>query len=483
MKLTEIISHLPQIKAIGNADVEITGITKDSREVMEGYIFVATEKSEAFLSNAAKKGASAVVYNGETKIYFPCYIKTDDPKSLLGNIASIYHGFPSKNMFVIGITGTNGKTTTTYLIESIFKFAGKKTGLAGTIMYRYGDHTIKAHNTTPGATELQSLLNDMKNAGTEYVVMEVSSHSLDQKRIEGVDFDVSVFTNLTHDHLDYHGTFDNYRAAKKLFFSYFLKKSSKKRKYAVINADDVEADFFIPDMPARTFFYSIKKQTDAYITDIQEDIAGLQIKLKLMGKPLQISSHLIGSFNISNILAASLTGYVADMSYENIKKGIENLGGIPGRLEKVKNEKNLSIFIDYAHTPDALKKVLETLNTLKKGKLTVVFGCGGDRDTEKRPVMGNIASNLADYTIMTSDNPRSEDPMKIIKEIKNGFKGNSCKIIEDRKDAILEGIKMTGCEDVLLIAGKGHEDYQIIGNRTFHFSDREIVEELLDVVC
>jgi UDP-N-acetylmuramoyl-L-alanyl-D-glutamate--2,6-diaminopimelate ligase len=483
MKLAELIKNISAIKVTGNTDIEITGITKDSRKAREGCIFFATDVSERFIDDAAGRGASVIVSCGDVGTHFPCFIKTDDPKGLLGDIASRFYGFPSKELYMIGVTGTNGKTTTSYLVESILNAAGKKAGLIGTISYRYEGHTHKAYNTTPGAEELQSLLHDMKVAGTEYVVMEVSSHALDQKRVEGVDFNTAIFTNLTHDHLDYHGTLENYKATKKLFFSHFLKKSSKEGKHAIINADDPGVKEFIPDLPVRTLFYSIQKTSDACITSFQEDIGGLQLELILMGKPLSIASPLIGAFNISNILAASLAGYVADMSFEQIKKGLDGLEGVPGRLERVKNEKGVSIFIDYAHTPDALKKVLEMLNSLKKGKLIVIFGCGGDRDREKRPIMGNIASHLADYAIITSDNPRSEDPMKIIEDIKKGFDGNAFRVVENRKDAIFEGIKTIRQNDVLLIAGKGHEDYQIIGDRIFHFSDREVVEELLDVAC
>jgi UDP-N-acetylmuramoyl-L-alanyl-D-glutamate--2,6-diaminopimelate ligase len=483
MKLGELIGNIPAIKVIGNPDIEITGITKDSRKAKEGYIFFATEKSGGFIDDAAGRGASVLVYDGEVKTRFPCSIKTDDPKGLLGHMASKFYGVPSERLYIIGVTGTNGKTTTSYLIESMLNTADKKAGMIGTILYRYNGHTLKAYNTTPGAEELQGLLRDMSLAGTKYVVMEVSSHALDQKRVEGVDFDTAIFTNLTHDHLDYHGTFENYKAAKKQFFSNFLKKSPKKGKSAIINADDPSANELIPDPPVRTLFYSLKKPSDAYLTGFQEDIEGLQLELTLTGKPLSISSPMIGSFNISNILAASLAGYVAGMSNEQIKKGIESLHGVPGRLERVKNEKGLSIFIDYAHTPDALKKVLEMLNSLKNGKLTVIFGCGGDRDKEKRPIMGSIASRLADYTIITSDNPRSENPVKIMEDIKKGFDNNACRIVENRKDAIFEGLKTVKQGDVLLIAGKGHEDYQIIGGNVFHFSDREVVEELLNVAC
>ena len=483
MKLAELISDVPALKVVGNIDIEIAGITKDSRKVKNGYMFFSTDKSERYIDDAAKMGASTIVSDGIVKRPFLCSIITDDPRKVLGHIASKFYGYPSKGLCIVGITGTNGKTTTAYLVESILRWAGKRAGVIGTISYRYGGHSLKAENTTPGAEELHSLLHDMKSEGTEYVVMEVSSHALDQKRVEGVDFDAAIFTNLTQDHLDYHNTIESYKEVKRLFFTYYLSNSAKKDRYAILNADDPSAAEFIPTPPIKTFFYSLNKASDAYLIGYREDIGGLQLELSLMGRTLSIVSPLIGVFNASNILAASLAGYVAGVSHEQIKNGIGSLEGVPGRLEKVKNEKGAYVFIDYAHTPDALKKVLEMLTTLKKGKLTVVFGCGGDRDRTKRPVMGGIASHYADYAIITSDNPRREDPVKIIDDIKRGFDGNSYRIIENRKDAILEGIKMTGQGDILLIAGKGHEDYQIIGDTVFHFSDREVVEELLHVAC
>jgi len=313
------------------------------------------------------------------------------------------------------------------------------------------------------------------------VVIEVSSHALDQKRVEGVEFDTAIFTNLTHDHLDYHGTLENYRDVKKLFFTDYLKKSVKKEKCAILNADDPGWHELAPDPTIRTLFYSLKNDADAYLTGYREDVDGLRLGLSLMGTRISMTSTLVGVFNASNILAACLAGHVSGASHEQIIRGVESLDGVPGRLERVKTEKGIPIFIDYAHTPDALKKVLKMLGSLKKGKLTVVFGCGGDRDKAKRPVMGNIASHYADYTIITSDNPRSEDPGAIIEDIKKGFDGNSYRVVENRKDAIFEGIRMTDRDDVLLIAGKGHEDYQIIGSTISHLSDREVVEELIGV--
>jgi UDP-N-acetylmuramoyl-L-alanyl-D-glutamate--2,6-diaminopimelate ligase len=481
MKVADLIAGMHVSGITGDASIEVRGITKDSRKVEEGYMFFSTDMNERYAEEARKNGAAILVSVGTMKTFFPCSVTTEDPGGLLGDVASRYYGNPSRTLHVIGITGTNGKTTTSYLIDSMLKSAGKEAGLIGTISYKYGGRTMKAENTTPGAEDLHRLLRDMKMGGSEFVVMEVSSHALDQKRVEGVDFDSAIFTNLTHDHLDYHGTLENYRMAKKLFFTYYLRRSAKKEKWAILNGDEPGWQELVPEPPIRTLSYSLKKEVDAHLTGYKEDIDGLRLDLSLMGTKMSMKSTLLGSFNASNILAASLAGITAGLPYEQIVKGVESLQGVPGRLERVKTEKGTPVFIDYAHTPDALKKVLEMLNSLKKGKLIVVFGCGGDRDKAKRPVMGNIASNYADYTIITSDNPRSEDPLKILEDIKKGFDGNSFRVVENRRDAISEGLRMQGSDDVLLIAGKGHEDYQVIGNTVFHFSDREVVEELANV--
>jgi UDP-N-acetylmuramoyl-L-alanyl-D-glutamate--2,6-diaminopimelate ligase len=481
MRLSELIHGLPVVALKGDMGIEVKGITKDSRKVKEGYIFFSTDKSEKYIEDASEKGAVAVVADREPSRLFQCSVVVKDPRENLGQVASRFYGLPSEKLTTIGITGTNGKTTTSYLIESILKSSDRKAGLIGTISYRYDGRTIKAENTTPGAEELHGLLHDMCAANMEFVVMEVSSHALDQKRVEGINFDTAILTNLTHDHLDYHGDFEHYKEAKRLFFKHYLPQSMKDDKYAILNMDDPYMGEFVPDVPVKTLYYSLSKNTDAYLSGYREDINGLRLECSLMGEKFSITSPMIGVFNASNILAASLFGYTAKIPRENIVAGIEALGGVPGRLERVKNTKGISVFIDYAHTPDALKKVLEMLCRLKLGKLIVVFGCGGDRDTAKRPIMGNIASRLADFSIITTDNPRSEDPAGIIGAITKGFEGNFYKVVENRKDAIFEGLRMSKDNDVLLIAGKGHEDYQIVGHEVFHFSDREVVEEFFNV--
>lgn len=479
MKLAELIKDIPVKRVAGNTDIDITGLTKDSRAVKEGSIFFVTKKSEPFIAEALKRGARAILAERELETEAPCFIEVDDVQALLGKMASEFYGLPSMHLHIVGITGTNGKTTTTYLIESLLKADGRKAGVIGTVSYRYGGLELKADNTTPGATEAHSLLKDMLECGVKFVAMEVSSHALDQKRVEGIEFDVGIFTNLTHDHLDYHGDIDSYKSAKALLFRRYLEESNKRQRYAILNMDDQAVRDMIPGEPVQRLFYSLKTPADAYLVDCKEDIRGLSLTISLKGKNFSLQTPLVGLFNASNILASALYGLTLGMTVSTMKKGIESLQGVPGRLERIKNNRGMSIFVDYAHTPDALKKVLEMINRLKEGRLILVFGCGGDRDKTKRPVMGEIASNMADLTIITSDNPRSEEPFAIIEDIKKGFSSNSFKVIENRRDAIYEAVQIAKKNDVLLVAGKGHEDYQIIGNKVFQFSDREVIEESL----
>ena len=482
MKLSTLIQGMSTVSVKGNNGVEIKGITKDSRNAQEGFAFFATGRSGSFMEDALKRGATVLVTDADTDHPFPCTVVVNDVASALGRMASKFYGYPSRHMHVAGVTGTNGKTTTTYLIESILKSAGREPGVVGTITYRYNGHVVKAENTTPGAAEIQALLKNMYTAKVKSVVMEVSSHALHQGRVEGIQFDVGIFTNLTHDHLDYHGDFENYKAAKRLLFEEYLQRSNKEKKYAILNIDDPNIREFAIGAPMETLSYSIRGYADAWLTGYSEDIEGLKLEISLMDKKISIASPLIGLFNASNILASILYGHVTHVPLEKIKEGIERLQGVPGRLERVKNPGGASIFVDYAHTPDALENVLSLLKGLTKGRLIVVFGCGGDRDKTKRPVMGSIATNYADMAIVTSDNPRSENPLSIIEDIEAGLRGGPYKVVENRKDAIFEAVNMAGENDVLLIAGKGHEDYQIIGGKTYHFSDREVVEEALHVV-
>ena len=484
MTLKQLLSEMPVTAVKGGAsslEQEVRGVTKDSREVREGYVFFATGSSKPFLVRALERKAAAIVSDEILTGDIPCLVVTDNVRLLLARMAARLYGFPSRELNVTGVTGTNGKTTITYLIESIVRAADGNAGVVGTISYRYGGHVRKAPNTTPESVEIQALLRAMRDERVDHVIMEVSSHALDQGRVEGVDFDCAIFTNLTHDHLDYHGDFDHYREAKGLLFHRYLRQSVKERKVAIINIDDSSARFFIPASPIETLTYSTATGADGCLTSYQEDISGLSLNLSLKGKQLSLSSPLVGLFNASNILAAVLFGLARGFPLDAIRKGVEALTGVPGRLQRVPTVRPIHVFVDYAHTPDALRKTMETLNRLRSGRLIVVFGCGGDRDRTKRPVMGRIASELADFVIITSDNPRGEDPMSIIGEIRSGIAASAFTIVEDRKSAIGEALAMAKEHDVVLVAGKGHEDYQIVGNVTHPFSDKAVVEEYLRV--
>ncbi|HME46197.1 MAG TPA: UDP-N-acetylmuramoyl-L-alanyl-D-glutamate--2,6-diaminopimelate ligase [Syntrophorhabdales bacterium] len=483
MTLAELLADMPLVSVRGHVPETVTGITKDSREVREGFIFFATEASKPYVHEAVRKGAGVIVSDAELGDDFPCFVLIREPRMVLGRMAARFFGYPSRGMHVTGITGTNGKTTTSYLIESILRAANKAVGVLGTISYRYDGTVLKGQTTTPESTEIQRLFSRMQQEGVRSVVMEVSSHALDQGRVEGIDFDGAIFTNLTHDHLDYHLDFEHYKEAKKRLFHHYLSTSSKEKKYAILNRDDPSARDFICKSPIANFTYSLRGDAHAFATAVQEETSGLTLAVSLMGRELIVRSPLIAAFNAANILAAALFGHVAGIPYDLIRKGLEALKGVPGRLERIDNGRGISIFVDYAHTPDALRKTLETLKRLCTGRLIVLFGCGGDRDKTKRPLMGRIASDLADFTIITSDNPRSEDPLRIIEEIRQGFVGNAYRIVENRREAIGEAIRMATVNDVLLVAGKGHEDYQVIGTEVHHFSDREVIEEWLHVAA
>ncbi len=484
MTLGELLADMPVISLRGRMPERIAGITKDSREVKEGFIFFATEASRPYVQEAVDRGAAVIISDVELPGDFPCTVLTPEPRMVLARMAARFFGHPSRAMHVTGITGTNGKTTTSYLIESILHAAGQKAGVMGTISYRYNGHAVKGQTTTPESTEIQRLFSEMERADVSSVVMEVSSHALDQGRVEAIDFDGAIFTNLTHDHLDYHHGVDDYREAKMRLFHEHLAKSSKQKRYAILNKDDPSAGDFLCKPPIANLFYSLRDNgADAFAVSVEEDIDGLTVTISLKGAELVVRSPLIALFNVSNILAAALFGHAAGIPYDLIRKGLEALKGVPGRLERVENGRGIPIFVDYAHTPDALRKTLETLRRLCSGRLIVLFGCGGDRDRTKRPVMGRIASDLADFTIITSDNPRREDPLAIIGEIRQGFSGDAYRIIENRREAIGEAVRMATAGDVLLVAGKGHEDYQIIGTEIFHFSDREVIEEWFHVAA
>ena len=481
MRLKDLIQDLEIIESSIDPSQEITGISYDSRKTEPGNIFVAIkgtrEDGHRFIDNAIRKGAVCIVL--ESKDFIKdgiSFIRVKDTRKALSKLSKNYFSPPLNDMNIIGITGTNGKTTTSYLIESILRSSGRNVGVIGTISYRFSGKTIKADMTTPESLELMKLLRDMADEGIKDVVMEVSSHSLSQERARDCPFKIAVFTNITRDHLDYHGSIKSYFDAKKrLFLEY-------DPEFCVINRDDTFGRKLIKEIKGRNLITYGLKDADIVAKDIEIDKEGIKAEILLPNREsVKLRSRLIGKFNLYNILASISTCYLLEIEKDFIEEGISNFGGVPGRMELIKNGGSPYVIIDYAHTPDALLNVIRTIKDIFPGRLITVFGCGGERDKGKREIMGRIAGSLSDFVIITSDNPRSEDPYSIMKQIEKGLESVSSNyLLEiDRKEAIRKAIKIAGKEDVILVAGKGHEDYQIIGNKRIPFEDRSVVKELL----
>jgi len=493
MKLSEFTSGIIDGRLLG-ADVEISSITDDSRKVVEGTCFVALRGHLAdghkYIQQAIDSGAAALVLEDETLVKsFPAFV-VKDSKKIVGQLASAFYGFPSKAMKVCGITGTNGKTSCTYLLESMFNKAGFKVGVIGTINYRYGDKIYPALTTTPGAIEMQDHLAKMRDAGVSHVFMEVSSHALDQYRADGTLFDYAQFTNLTRDHLDYHDGMDDYLKAKQRLFDPLLEQSEKNEKAAIINIDDEYAEKVLASYSGRVIRTALEdRRADIYAESLETSLDGNRMLLNVFGKQYQCASPLTGVHNAKNIIQAVAVGLSAGLSATDALEGVSSLKAIPGRVEKVEDKNRRHVFVDYSHTPDALQNTLSSLKKLKEGRLFVVFGCGGDRDRGKRPLMGQVAAQFADVVVVTSDNPRGEEPAFIISEIEPGvikagmqkaasdlaceINNGEYQVIENRAEAIRFVCQAAKAEDVILIAGKGHEDYQIIKGVKYHFDDRE----------
>ncbi|NIP39537.1 MAG: UDP-N-acetylmuramoyl-L-alanyl-D-glutamate--2,6-diaminopimelate ligase, partial [Candidatus Dadabacteria bacterium] len=413
-------------------------------------------------------------------------VKVKDTLDALAYISSKFYGEPTKDITVTAVTGTNGKTTITYLIESICTGENQIVGVIGTINYRYKNRQYPSSLTTPLSKELQQLFKEMKESGVQNIVAEASSHALDKKRLDYSNIDCAVFTNLTQDHLDYHKDFDSYFQAKKRLFSNVLNNSNKDNKVAVSNYDDPYGEKIVEDFKGTKLLYSVENpNADVYAKAAKLSTDGIKAKAVVPGAEIKINSRLLGRHNLSNILASVACAVGLGISKDAIEKGIASLINVPGRLERINNDKGINIFVDYAHTPDALGNVLRSVKSLCEGRLIAVFGCGGDRDREKRPMMGSIAAGLADMVIVTSDNPRSEDPEKIIVDIEKGIKETGLEkskyiMITDRYEAILKSVQISKEKDTIIVAGKGHEDYQIIGDKTIHFDDREACRKALE---
>ena len=478
MKLETLLENIKVMKVYGRIDVDIQGIQYDSRRVKQGEVFVCIRgfkvDGHEFAAGAVRNGASAVVV--ENRLELPdsvTQIVVENGREALAKISAQFYGHPSNDFNLIGVTGTNGKTSTTFLIKKILEKASHKVGLIGTIENRIGDRVLQADRTTPESLELQGLFNDMKNEKVHSVVMEVSSHSLDLHRVDECQFKVGVFTNLTQDHLDFHGTMENYLHAKSKLFT--------KCEKGIINIDDPASQYIINQATCEVITYGIDKKADLQASNIQIDATGVSFDVTVENKVYSIDFKTPGKFSVYNALAALSVCYILGVPMDIVKAGLEEIEGVAGRCESIQTYKEFAVIIDYAHTPDGLENILSTVNEFAKGRKITVFGCGGDRDRTKRPIMGEIAAKLSDFIIITSDNPRSEEPESIIDEIEVGVKqvGKPYIRITDRKDAIGYAIQMAEKDDVITIAGKGHENYQILKDQTIHFDDKEIAKQFL----
>ncbi len=478
-----LLDALADKRVLGQLPSEIRGVAYDSRKVAPGEIFVAIpglkQDGRRYVEDALARGATAVVLEGADLLEgrSVARVLVGSARAALARLAGAYFDHPSGSLTVIGITGTNGKTTTSYLVDGLLAAQGRRTGLIGTVQYRIGALSIPAGQTTPEALETQQLLRRMVDEGVTGVAMEVSSHALALSRVEGIDFDVAVFTNLTQDHLDFHVTMDAYRDAKRHLFV-LLAAGHKPTRTAVVNADDASGLAMVADLPLHTLTYGVRGRADVRPTRWSSGAEGIRMNVRTPAGHLDIASPLVGEHNVENLLAATGVGIALGMEPALIARALGSVGSVPGRFERVEAGQPFLVVVDYAHTPDALERTLETARKLRGpgGRLAVVFGCGGDRDRGKRPLMGGIAARLADRVWVTSDNPRSEPPEAIIADIVAGIPGGIAldrhETIPDRKAAIQRALTWAGAGDVVVIAGKGHETYQIIGSDVLPFDDR-----------
>lgn len=501
MRLDEIIRGIAITDRRGYFDADITGITVDSRRVEPGNLFVAVRGVERdgheFIADAVARGAIAVMAEqwaddggGQDK---PNVVLVPNARRALALASANFFGQPSRRLLVAGVTGTNGKTTVTYVLESIIRAASKKVGVMGTVECRYAGHSETLEHTTPDAVLLQKKLAEMTAAGVTHVALEVSSHALDQQRVSGVHFKVAGFTNLSQDHLDYHKSLDTYFEAKARLFSECLRKSRARGRMAVVNIDDARGAQLLERWGGKALSVSLDPKSDADVValDAKYTLTGVTATVRTPKGVWEIESALVGEHNLSNILVAMGMALAMGFSKARITRGLRALERVPGRLERVPNEDGKNVFVDYAHTPDALSKALTAIRPLTKGRVIVVFGCGGDRDKEKRAPMGEAVGASASLAIITNDNPRTEDPAAIAKSVEEGLKSagwspmtaapadKTYKVELDRRTAIRMAIDWMNADDALIIAGKGHETYQIVGTEKRRFDDREEARRLL----
>ena len=486
MLLKNLTASLPTRAINGPVDRQVDAIAYDSRRVQKNTLFVALrgEKSDGhqFIDQAVERGASVIVTEKELRNPHATTVQVESARGALADLAAAFYDRPMRRLKLAAVTGTNGKTTTTFLIKHICENARMRCGLIGTVRYEIGERVLPAVRTTPESLELQELLAQMVNAGCKAAAMEVSSHALAQERTRGLEWDVAVFTNLTQDHLDFHGSMDRYFEAKSKLFTDLAGQQTKTKSVAVINIDDRFGgkliDLLDKDFPVVT--YGMGTRADFRASNYRAEFSGTSYQLDAKGKSYLVRVPLIGRFNVANSLAALAAANSMGISLRDAILSLGKSPQVPGRLEAVPAKRQFQVFVDYAHTPDALLNVLKTLRELSPRKLIVVFGCGGDRDRQKRPLMAHAADQNADFSIITSDNPRKEDPDAIIAEVEKGFRSERYEKITDRAAAIARAISLAQPRDIVLIAGKGHETYQEFADNTIPFDDLQIARRALE---
>ncbi|KUG03558.1 udp-n-acetylmuramoylalanyl-d-glutamate--2,6- diaminopimelate ligase [hydrocarbon metagenome] len=483
MKLTELFKGVDNDIISGDPDIEISGVQYDSRKVTPGSLFVCITgfktDGHSFAAEAVTKGAAAVLV--EKTVVVPAgavVIHTSNTRKALAALARNYYEQAEHGLRIIGVTGTNGKTTTTHLIKAILEEAGKKTAILGTLYAKIGDIEMDLGRTTPEALEIEEFISLCGREKAEYLVMEVSSHALDLHRVDKIPFNAAVYTNLTQDHLDYHQNMDHYLQTKLKLFQMVDGQDS----YSIINADDQYADYFTAAALGRCLNYGVNRAVDVQAGELSFNLKGSSFKFHYQGKAVSINMHLIGRFSVYNALAAITCGLAEGVEPKVIKKAIEKVQGVSGRFEQVPSKHDFTVIVDYAHTPDGLENILNTSRQIVENRLITVFGCGGDRDRTKRPLMGEIAARYSDFCIVTSDNPRSEEPESIIADIVPGLdqvENSRYAIIVDRREAIRHAINFGKKGDLIIIAGKGHETYQLVKDQVLDFDDRKVAAEFL----
>lgn len=480
MKLKDIINNCKVIDVKGNLELDINSIEFDSRKVNETTLFVCIKgysvDGHSFIKTAYNQGTRAFLVQDDVEILEDCtYIKVENTRQAMATVSSNLNNNPTKELKVIGVTGTNGKTSISTFLKELLTLNNSKVGLVGTISIDNGKEIIQSKNTTPESADLQKHFRTMIDSGCEYCAMEVSSHSLMLNRVDSTEFKIGLFTNLTPDHLDFHNNLDEYRDAKELLFH-------KTTQANVINIDDEGGKVIasnIKSLETPLYTYGIDNKADFMAKDIKINASGTSYRLVTPTYEADIFIPVPGKFTVYNTLAVIAGCYLLNIPIATIQEGLAKTKGVPGRFETVQNDKGIHVIIDYAHTPDALENVINTARGFSTNRIITVFGCGGDRDNSKRPLMGAIAERLSDIAILTSDNPRTEDPNRIINHVLDGMSTNKYEVVIDRKEAIKRAIEIAQKDDIILIAGKGHEDYQIIGTEKIHFDDKEVAMSFL----